>query len=279
MKVLLICLVMMIAPAGMNVDAAAPNARNYVFVEIGGKAVPLAFVTQGRFDMFSISDFAPGSEAAQGDGSVGVRNMKVYGYRNGRFVGPGSVIGFVPSAGEDDIDAVLIAAAESKPVAQARTFTTQLLKSPARGLPRKPSAQEVKQAQEIVRDILGQRKVPSRAWSQILQATQVKPVRVATDLEILIIRAPAIEIGERSLDFFLIAERKSTQYRLTMSRVHWGGITCKQDFDLFDHADLDSNGTDELIYSVYGWEWWRYWVIRREKGRWETVDRIDEQQC
>lgn len=263
----------------MATKAAAPNVSNYVFVEIGGKAIPLASVKHGRFEMFSVVGSAVGSEFERANGRGGFLGVKTYGYRGGQFIGPSSVIGVLASEGEGESDAVLIAAPDGSSLGAARTFTTQPLKSSVRIPPREANASEVQNALDMVRNILRSRQVPQSAWPRIIKSTRIKPVQVSTDMEILVIRTPAIEIGEKALDFFLIAERKGTEYRLKMSRLHWGGLTCKQDFDLFDHADLDSDGTDELIYSVYGWEWWRYWIIHRQNGRWEIVNRMDEQEC
>ncbi len=74
---------------------------------------------------------------------------------------------------------------------------------------------------------------------------------------------------------FLIADEQNGQYTLQLASYHVStDIEESTDFvdELFlDHADLDNDGTDEIVTSSYYYESWDYTIYKLKDGQWQSV--------
>ncbi len=278
-----------LAFAGNPAARPTENSPNFVLVTTGHRTIPVARVYNNSIDALSMKDTAPSSPLAEEeDGRFGLNGMTLYGYENGRLIGTGTVDGVEPSGEEGEEENVRLTLHRREPVAETSTiYTTRQLPRSFRALPRQATGNEKAAGMRFVREILASRRIPQAAWSKVIGAIEIKPISVQSNEEVLIITSPdSVDIGGRVLGFFLIAEQQPSRtaelYQLTMARVHWGSAVCGEtSWKFLEHADVDADGTDELIYRAMGWESWRYWILRRHKGKWAPagIEKYGESAC
>lgn len=265
--------------------SAKPDARsasNHVLVHNGRTVVPLVSVRTGVYHTLALSNSGPTTTSPDSNtldehqGVVGMNGTVLYGYLNGRLVGKVEVVEYRPGDEEQGIEEeVTVGSVEDQASTTARIFTSQPLPVAMRNPPRKATQIEIAVAQNLTREALQRRRVPETLWPRALKTMVVQPIHVRSgEPEILLILGNITVAGkegnDRALGFLLIAERQTGEYQLTLNKVHWPGLVCaEKSWDFLDHADFDSDGTDELVLEVWGWESWRQMILRRVNGQWK----------
>jgi len=81
---------------------------------------------------------------------------------------------------------------------------------------------------------------------------------------------------ENVFGYLVVAEQGKTGYRSVATRVHYGGAVCRvTSWTLVGHADLDADGSDELLVQAWGWESTGLAILRRAGGRWRSALETD----
>lgn len=277
MKKLLICL-LLLAPC-LALASAPPRAPNYVLVYAKdiNQVKPLTTVESGRFDVLRLDDSDPGRVQppdTEGDDAIGLNGVKVYAYLNGRLIGTTKIDKYEAGQQDEWNDNVHLVSPEqlSNP---AQIFTTRPLPYAARAQQRQPTASEMTGARELIRGVLDHHGVPESAKKNALETMEVRPINVRSGEPEILLMTWGAELGEKALGFFLIGERSGSSYRLAGGKFHWGGLVCGQTHWTFlGNADLDGDGTDELMYEAWGWESVSYWLLKRERGEWKPAGAV-----
>lgn len=266
----------------------ATGAPNQILVSSGGHVIPLASFQNGIFESLSLKsdEVKTQPERAQADAKTDVllKGETVYGYLDGRLVGTTTITSVRIAQDETEVDEVRLLAPKDQAGAPARLFTTLPLSNSVRSSSRKPTDVETADAGELVRSVLAKRGVPKSAWTTILKQTETKVVNLARgEGEILLISSNGpiyfdYDRGARwAAALLMIGERgNGIGYRPTLTRLFWGrsgeGLVS---WTVLDHADLDGDGTDELIYEELGWETLSHGLLKRQSGVWQTVELRD----
>lgn len=267
--------------------AARPvaGAQNHILVSSGGHVIPLATVRNGVFESLSLKNdevkTQPEQDQAGAKTDVLLKGESVYGYLDGRFVGTTTITSVRIAQDETEVDEVRLLAPKDQAGAPARLFTTLPLPNSVRSSSRKPTDAEAADAGQLVRSVLAKRRVPQSAWATILKQTETKVVSLARgEGEVLLISSngPIYFDYDRGIRWaaalLLIGERgNGIAFRPTLIRLFWGRSgESLVSWTVLDHADLDGDGTDELIYEELDWETLSHGLLRRQSGVWQTVE-------
>lgn len=263
--------------SGLALTSPPPGRANHVLVNASDfrQIKPLATIRNGTFDGLILADSAPERSQptdTESNSAIGLNGVRVYAYSNGRLVGTRIIDRYDVGQQDEWNDDVRLLPLDAPSAETAQVFTTQPLPNAPRAPSRKPSAVEVIAARELISGVLARHGVPATELKAVLETIEISPVNVRTgEPEILLITGGR-EIAEKTLGFFLIGERNGAHYRLAGGNFHWDGAVCGQtSWKFLGNADLDGDGTDELLYEAWGWESVGYWMLKRQNGRWKPA--------
>jgi hypothetical protein len=274
------------ALALLALGAHAAPVTNFLFMSSGDGPQPLGAVRDGVFAPVQ-ADAANSARpqlryrfGANGkEERLPLRGLKLFGYRDGNLRGTWNVRGatIAPMDGAVLLD-----------IPDYDTKTASLLASaPLRSAGPAPSATpaDVQAARAMVQALLAKRGIPRKAWPPVMAELKAQAVRiVANAAPVLVISGsgevpwgqpkPQPDKGERVFSYLLIAETSGGRWTPAFQKTFYGdGMCAATNWSYLDHADLDADGTDELIIDAAAFETSPSGTILRRtaKGGWKTT--------
>lgn len=262
--------------------AAAAPATTFLFSSSGEGVQPLGAVRAGVFA--PLQRDGDDLEAARlryrfgaKEERLSVRALKLFGYRDGNLRGTWNARGL--AAGQMD-GATLV------DIPEYDTRTARLLAStPLGSAGPAPAATpaDLRAGRALLQAQLARRGVPRKAWKDVLAALQVRTVLIAENAApVLVVTATApvdpapgaqARESERAFSTFLIAEKRNERWTPAFQASFFGNALCGvTGWAYLDHADLDGDGSDEIVVDAWGDETTHPATIlkRGANGRWQA---------
>jgi hypothetical protein len=124
--------------------------------------------------------------------------------------------------------------------------------------------------------------VPASLLSRIRE-TSLFAIEVDATKQKTLVGSFYVQNDKERHDVFVIAPISGTVLSLEYSR--YGTTTDLNDFKdhqsigLFDHLDMNRDGSDEIVLGVGGYESERYEIYSRQNGKWELLSTSEEAGC
>jgi hypothetical protein len=150
-------------------------------------------------------------------------------------------------------------------------------RSPSR---RNATAPERALAIRLANQELRRNGVPATFLSSIKE-TSLVAIEVDGTKEKILVGSFYVQDKKQRHDVFLITTPAGTALEYSRS----GKTTDLEDFkdhrfiSLFDHLDLNRDGTDEIVLGVGGYEFEMYEIYSRQHGKWELVSMSEQAGC
>lgn len=144
---------------------------------------------------------------------------------------------------------------------------------------------ELRAARGLLQPLLSKHGVPRHAWKAVLAGSAVTSLSVGKGAPRVLVITGETGVPDRRRDhgdmeqvfgYLIIAEQGRTGYRSVTTRVHYGGAVCGVTrWTLVGQADLDADGSDELLVQAWGWESTGLGILRRAGGSWRSALETD----
>ena len=261
--------------------AGAAPATTFLFASSGDGPTPLAAVRGGVFAPLEASGEKPQLRYRFGangkEEHLSLRGLKLFGYRDGNLRGTWNVRGVTIAP----MDAAVLLDIPDYDTATAGLLASAPLRSAGSAPAATPA--DVKAARTLVQALLGKRGIPRKAWAPVLAGLKVHAVRiVANATPVLVISGggevprakPDPDEGARTFSYLVIAESAGGRWSPAFQKTFYGdGMCAATNWHYLDHADLDADGTDELIIDAWAFESSPSATILRRaaNGRWQAT--------